>query len=55
MPMETCYGQNVQVAVSSDAVYVTGYFSGTMNFNTPAATGSNELTSAGGADAFLAK
>ncbi|WP_448528516.1 putative Ig domain-containing protein [Raineya sp.] len=43
------------VAVSSDAVYVTGYFSGTMNFNTPAATGSNELTSAGGADAFLAK
>ena len=43
------------VAVSSDAVYITGYFSGTMNFNTPAATGSNELTSAGGADAFLAK
>jgi len=47
------------VAVSANAVYVSGYFQGTINFNTPSATGSNEITSAGGLaggnDAFLAK
>lgn len=43
------------VAVSNNAVYVSGYFQGTINFNTPSATGSNEITSAGGYDAFLAK
>lgn len=35
-------------------MYVTGAFSDVANFNTPAATGSNELTSAGGWDIFVA-
>jgi hypothetical protein len=45
------------VAVSSNAVYITGYFRGTINFNTPSAPGSNEITSASGSDydPFLAK
>lgn len=43
------------IAVSGNEVYITGGFYGTANFNTPSATGSNEITSAGGADIFLAK
>lgn len=43
------------VSASGNAVYVTGYFSSTANFNTPSSSGSNEITSAGGTDIFLAK
>lgn len=43
------------VSASGSAVYVTGYFSSTANFNTPSSSGSNEITSAGGTDIFLAK
>ena len=43
------------VAVSGSDVYITGFFNSTANFNTPSATGSNEITSAGGTDIFLAK
>lgn len=45
----------IRLLVSDDAVYVTGYFSVTANFNTPSAGGSNEITSAGDEDAFVAK
>ena len=43
------------IAVDANGVYVTGYFSGTANFNTPSAPGSNELTSVGGVHYFLAR
>ncbi len=43
------------IAATNDAVYVVGYFYGTANFNTPHSTGSNEITSAGGTDGFIAK
>ncbi|GGD70817.1 hypothetical protein GCM10011514_38670 [Emticicia aquatilis] len=43
------------IAATSDAVYVVGYFYGTANFNTPYSAGSNEITSAGGTDGFIAK
>lgn len=43
------------IAVAGGSVYATGYFAGTANFNTPAAGGSHELVSAGGADVFVAK
>ena len=43
------------VAVSGSAVYISGIFLGTANFNTPSATGSNEITSAGDGDIFIAK
>ena len=43
------------VSASGSAVYVTGYFSSTANFNTPSASGSNEISSVGGTDIFLAK
>lgn len=43
------------IAVSGSAIYVTGVFRGITNFNTPSAVGSNEITSAGGKDMFLAK
>ncbi|TAE23531.1 MAG: hypothetical protein EAZ91_22100 [Cytophagales bacterium] len=42
------------IAVSGTQVYVAGSFQGTANFNTPSATGSNEITSVGGTDIFLA-
>lgn len=42
------------VSASGSAVYITGYFSTTANFNTPSAPG-NQITSAGGTDIFLAK
>lgn len=43
------------IAATSDGVYVVGYFYGTANFNTPHSAGSNEITSAGGTDGFIAK
>ena len=45
----------VGIAVSGSDVYITGSFTGTANFNTPSATGSNEITSAGNLDVFIAK
>jgi hypothetical protein len=43
------------IAVSENGVYVAGAIDGTANFNTPSATGSNEIVSAGLVDIFLAK
>ncbi len=43
------------IAVDDTDVYVSGIFSGTANFNTPSANGSNEITSMGGHDIFIAK
>ncbi len=48
------FGKGITVDGSGN-VYVTGYFSTTSNFNTPSATGSNELVSAGNTDVFVAK
>lgn len=49
-------GTSKAIAISGNSIYITGYFSGTINFNTPSATGSNELTNAaGGGDIFVAK
>ncbi|WP_340239953.1 Ig-like domain repeat protein [Emticicia soli] len=44
-----------KIAVSGTALYISGSFSETINFNTPSASGTNELTSAGNRDAFVAK
>lgn len=49
----TDYG--LAIAASGSSVYITGYFAGTTNFNTPSATGSNEIISAGASDIFIAK
>jgi hypothetical protein len=35
-------------------IHITGYFNSTANFNSPFQTGSNEITSAGGRDIFVA-
>jgi hypothetical protein len=43
------------VAVSDTSIYITGYFNGTANFNSPSAIGSNEISSAGTSDIFFAK
>lgn len=49
-------GTSKAIAISGNSIYITGYFSGTINFNTPSAAGSNELTNAaGGGDIFVAK
>ncbi len=40
---------------ASGNVYITGGFQTTVNFNTPSASGSNELVSAGDLDIFIAK
>jgi Beta-propeller repeat len=48
------YGHAIAVSGGGD-VYVMGYFMGTSNFNNPSAPGSNEITSAGSDDIFLAK
>jgi Secretion system C-terminal sorting domain len=48
---EISYG----VAVSDTSIYIAGYFNGTANFNSPSAIGSNEISSAGTSDIFLAK
>lgn len=45
----------VGIAISGNDIYVTGMFQGTINFNTPYATESNELVCVGGSDVFLAK
>jgi len=39
----------------SGNVHITGSFEGTINFNTPSSTGTNELVSIGGPDVFIAK
>ncbi len=43
------------IAANANGVYVTGLFFGTANFNTPSTSGTNELTSAGNGDLFLAR
>ncbi len=43
------------VAINGTSIFVTGQFQGTANFNTPNASGSNQITSAGGYDIFVAK
>lgn len=43
------------VAASGADVYITGSFRETANFNTPSAFGSNEITSIGNIDIFIAK
>jgi hypothetical protein len=43
------------IALTGTSVYVCGSFSKTANFNTPFATGSNEISSAGDYDMYLAK
>ena len=50
---DNVYGRSI--ATNSDGAFVTGDFFGTINFNTPLASGSNELTSAGSSDVFIAK
>jgi len=47
-------GKSIAVDGSGN-VYVTGYFNSMANFNTPSATGKNELVSAGANDIFVAK
>ena len=47
--------QGVAIDASGSVIYVGGNFTGTANFNTPSATGSNEITSEGLQDMFLAK
>ncbi|MBL7813619.1 MAG: hypothetical protein JNL70_01350, partial [Saprospiraceae bacterium] len=43
------------IAASGTDIYVVGNINGTANFNTPSATGSNEIISAGNADVYVAK
>ena len=43
------------ISANDTEVYITGSFNGASNFNTPFATGSNEIFSAGGYDIFIAK
>jgi hypothetical protein len=43
------------IANIGDNVFITGQFFNVANFNTPSATGSNELTSAGSTDGFFAR
>lgn len=43
------------VAASGTDVYITGSFTGTANFNTPSATGTNEISAIGNTDIFIAK
>ena len=43
------------IAVYANAVYVTGYFSGTADFSTPSSPASNTLVSVGSKDIFVAK
>ncbi|RFS18431.1 S-layer family protein [Emticicia sp. C21] len=49
------HDQGSGIVASATGIYVTGYFNETANFNTPSASGSNEITSAGNGDIFLAK
>ena len=41
--------------MSGENIYITGHFEQTANFNNPSSLGSNEITSAGNTDIFLAK
>ncbi|MVM41629.1 hypothetical protein GO730_34770 [Spirosoma sp. HMF3257] len=43
------------IAVDNSGVYITGYFNGTADFNTPSSPASNTLASAGATDIFVAK
>lgn len=43
------------IALLNGSIYVSGTFENTMNFNTPNATGTNEVISAGASDIFIAK
>ena len=43
------------ITVLGTDIYVVGNINGTANFNTPSATGSNEIISAGAADVYVAK
>lgn len=43
------------IAASGADIYITGSFIGTANFNTPSTFGSNEITSIGNIDIFIAK
>ncbi len=43
------------ISISGNSIYITGFFSGTANFNTPSTTGSNEITATGTEDMFVAK
>ncbi len=52
----TSFDDGYGIAVDGNGnVYVVGTFNGTANFNTPSASGSNQLVSAGGSDIFIAK
>ena len=43
------------IVIHGSSVYITGYIYGSANFNTPSSTGSNEITSTGYKDIFIAK
>ncbi len=47
------YSTGRKVAISSDGVFMTGGFRGTVNFNTPSASGSNELSTIASQAAFF--
>ncbi len=51
---ENDYGTDITIDILGNP-YILGNFVGTINFNTPSASGSNELVSAGGQDIFIAK
>lgn len=48
------FGEAIVRRVNAN-VYVTGYYSGTINFNTPSAAGANELQPFGLFDLFVAE
>jgi hypothetical protein len=50
-------GQDYGKAITNigDNVFITGQFTGTANFNTPSASGSNEIESAGNFDGYMAR
>ncbi|MBL7818612.1 MAG: T9SS type A sorting domain-containing protein [Saprospiraceae bacterium] len=47
--------RSIGIALTGNAVYISGYFNKTANFNSPSATGNNEIVSAGLEDIFIAK
>lgn len=52
----TSFDEGKDISVDSNGdFYITGYFASTANFNTPSASGSNELISAGSVDIFVIK
>lgn len=48
-------GRSISANNQSNSIYLTGYFGGIANFNTPSTWNVNELTSAGESDAFVCK